>query len=77
MGTVIESNRLKYKINARDHQPPHVHVEGLGASVRINLLTLEVMDAKTGFSKSSVRNIIEFVKLHLTELLEVWNDYHE
>jgi Domain of unknown function (DUF4160) len=77
MVTVLRVGQLKYKINMRDHSPPHVHVEGGGASVRVNLLTLEVMDDNTDFSKSMVRGIVTYIAEHKEELLEKWMEYHE
>lgn len=76
MVTVLSENHLKYKINENDHSPPHVHVEGLGASIRINLLTLEVMDSRTEFSKGTVNKILEFVTKNKTHLLGEWERVH-
>ena len=73
---VLSSKHLSYRINDDDHNPPHVHVEGGGASVRINLLTLEVMDAKTGFSHATLRKILETVKEHRWLLLDEWEKKH-
>ncbi len=50
----LSSKHLVYKINENDHSPPHVHVEGMGASVRINILTLVVMDNETDFSNATL-----------------------
>jgi hypothetical protein len=75
MVTVLFNKHLKYKVNKRDHNPPHVHVEGGGASVRINLLTLEVMDAETDFSLSTLRKIVEYVAGNKETLLEKWVEY--
>lgn len=77
MVTVLRVGQLKYKVNKRDHRPPHVHVEGGGASVRVNLLTLEIMDTRTQFSMSMVRKILNFVEEHKEDLLEKWAEYHE
>lgn len=52
MVTVLRVGQLKYKVNKRDHNPPHVHVEGGGATIRVNLLTLEIMDDDTAFQKT-------------------------
>lgn len=76
MVTVIQLRNLKFKINANDHNPPHVHVEGGGASVRINLVTLEIMDDETDFSPSLLRKIEGYVLKHREELLERWAEYH-
>ena len=73
---VFESRSIKFKINAKDHNPPHVHVEGLGCTVRINLSTFRAMD-RTDFSKSSLKLIIEEVKNRHEELMAQWSDYHD
>jgi hypothetical protein len=72
----LSSRHLAYKINENDHQPPHVHVEGLGTSVRINLLTLEVMDNKTEFSAASLGKILKVVKENRNLLLDKWEEIH-
>jgi hypothetical protein len=77
MVMVFESRNIKFKINANDHNPPHVHAEGLGCKLRVNLLTFEPMDKTTGFSLAAVRMIIEEVKNRQEELLNQWRDYHE
>ena len=77
MVTVLRVGQLKYKVNKRDHNPPHVHVEGGGASLRVNLLTLEVMDDNTEFSKAMVQRIVTYIAEHKEELLEKWMEYHE
>lgn len=66
----LSSKHLVYKINENDHRPPHVHVEGMGASVRINLLTLEIMDKATDFSQSTLNRILRIVKENRNLLLE-------
>jgi len=68
---------LKFKINAHDHNPPHVHVEGGGASVRINLRTLDFMDDETDFSRVALDKIMVEVKARRDELLEEWKNYHD
>ncbi len=77
MVTVLRVGQLKYKVNKRDHNPPHVHVEGGGASLRVNPLTLELMDDETDFSKRMVRRIVMYIAEHKDELLEKWVEYHE
>jgi hypothetical protein len=75
--TVLRVGQLKYKVNMKDHNPPHVHVESGGATVRVNLLTLEIMDNNTEFSKSMIRKIVTYIAEHKEELLEKWVEYHE
>lgn len=73
---VLSSKHLAYKINENDHNPPHVHVEGLGASVRINLLTLEVMDSETEFAGTTLRMIVQKVRENRILLLDIWESIH-
>ena len=75
--TIFSFESLKFKINARDHNPPHVHVEGGGTSVRVNLRTLEFMDEETGFSKGTLDRIMGEVVRRKDELLEEWEKYNE
>ena len=75
--TIFIFESLKFKINAKDHNPPHVHVEGKGASVRINLLTLDYMDDATDFSRGTLDRIMAEVIKRKDELLEEWEKYHE
>ena len=76
MSTVLVFRTLKFKINANDHNPPHVHIEGGGASVRVNLKTFEIMDTKTNFSERALGRIVTYVALHSEELMSVWEEYH-
>lgn len=72
----LSSKHLIYKINENDHSPPHVHVEGIGASIRINLLTLEYMDEETDFSHATLIRILKVVKENRLLLLERWEELH-
>lgn len=76
MNTVIAFRHIKYKINANDHSPPHVHCEAFGASLRVNLLTLEPMDERTDFGPSTVREILRFVAANREMFLEKWEEFH-
>ena len=74
--TALSSKHLVYKINENDHSPPHIHIEGMGASVRINLLTLEILDKETDFSHSTLNRILKVVKENRSLLLERWEELH-
>ena len=76
MPTVLEYFGLKFKINVNDHNPPHVHVEGRGCSLRIDLSKLKVMGIN-GFSRHDLRKILEVVEFYQKELLEAWYEYHK
>jgi hypothetical protein len=75
MTTVVRIGKVKFRINPRDHSPPHVHVEGYGETVRINLMTFEQMD-DTGFSPAALRMIKDAVRLHRESLINMWEVYH-
>lgn len=75
MVTVLTNGHLKYKVFKRDHNPPHVHVEGGGASLRVNLLTLEPMDDQTDFTKATVKKILLYVARNKDIFLEQWEEY--
>lgn len=51
-------------------------MEGLGASVRINLLSLEIMDTETDFSHATLSRILKVVKENRFLLLERWEELH-
>jgi len=72
----LSSKHLVYKINENDHRPPHVHIEGMGASVRVNLLTLEFMDIETDFSAATLARRLKTVKENRMLLLERWEEVH-
>ena len=55
---------------------PYMHVEGLGASGRVNLLNLEVMDSRTDFSTATLSRILKVVKENRLLLLERWDELH-
>jgi hypothetical protein len=73
---VLSSPHLSYRINDDDHNPPHIHVESREASVRINLITLKVMDSQTDFSASTLRRILEIVRENRSLLLDEWEKKH-
>ncbi len=61
-----------YKISENWHKPPYVHVEGMGASVRVYLLTPQVMDAETDFSSATSIRILTVIRRNRMLLLERW-----
>lgn len=76
MGVVFKFGSVKFKVNAKDHNPPHVHVEGKGTSVRINLESLDFMDEGTDFSKGDLHEILTEVIKNQELLLKQWRKYH-
>jgi hypothetical protein len=77
MSTVVWlDNGLKIKVNANDHNPPHVHVEGNGGKVRIRLDTFAEMNGTRGFGPRDVAKIKMAVRYYADQLWSKWNEYH-
>ncbi len=72
---IVAFDGVKLKIRARDHSPPHLHAEGKGGEVVIQLLDLSVTHV-TGFSKNDVRRIIFEVSRRRQLLMEAWETLH-
>ena len=68
-------NAIKLKVNPRDHNPPHCHVEGKGGQARVNLNTFAVMSV-SGYSKTDMDIIMEGVKFYAEDLKAKWEEYH-
>lgn len=68
--------RDKYRIQLRekDHLPPHVHLTGGGLDV---LICLQWVEPMRGHAPAAVlREALEWVRAHQTELLEEWKRWH-
>lgn len=76
MGTVVSINGLKIKVNAKDHNPPHCHVEGRGGNGRYDIYKMEWMEVN-GFSKSDQAKIESVILTFLDEIRNLWSEYHE
>ena len=64
-------------LNALPDMSFTLSVQILSAPLGVNLLTLEIMDDSTDFSKTMVRKIVTYIAEHKEELLEKWVEYHE
>lgn len=73
---MFTSRSLKFKIYFRDHNPPHVHVEGPGAEAIFELRTCACIESH-GFSKQALSQIQKEVINRQSELMEAWNDYQK
>lgn len=71
--TVYEFDGIKIKIHARDHNPPHVHVEGKGCEARFDLKTLTLV-SNNGFSKADILRIQAEIQNRTLSLLEIWEN---
>ena len=59
--TVYEAKNLKFKVHFKDHNPPHVHVEGRGVEAVFSLKTFECLE-NNGFSARAIGQISQVVQ---------------
>ncbi len=76
MGTIVDFNGVKIRVNPRDHYPPHVHVDGNGGVARFNIETMEWMESLE-FSRSDLRAIEEVIHQRIEEIWAEWRRCHE
>ena len=60
---------FKIKINNRDHEPPHCHVNIAGRNTSIDLMTLEVLDPPPHALPPGLRKCL---KKHQEAMLAAW-----
>ena len=58
----------------KDHNPPHVHLMGLGFEAAINLATLEVMDGSA--PAKVLRHALKWLEGNKEELMQLWQSLH-
>lgn len=75
MVLIDQFRSIKIKVNARDHNPPHCHVEGNGGKARFNLITMEFMESE-GFTKKDLMEITQVIARRYEEILEIWSELH-
>jgi hypothetical protein len=74
--TVFQFSGIKIRIHLKDHNPPHVHVEGKGSVAVFLLETLEILH-NDGFSRADVARIeLELWKRH-EDLKRSWDEYQK
>jgi hypothetical protein len=76
MGTILEFNGIKIRINPRDHYPPHVHIVGKGGHARYDIARMGYMDAE-GFTFADLRHIEEAIKVDIDIIHNEWERLHE
>jgi hypothetical protein len=74
--TVFESKRLKFKIHFKDHNPPHVHVEGPDAEAVFDLDVCRCVQ-NNGFSEKAIRQIEKRIDEMKQIFLEAWDEYQK
>ncbi len=66
-------NKFTLQVRERDHNPPHVHLFGVGFDVTIDLQTLESAGAWPAGLKAEVT---AWVMENRAELMEDWIRWH-
>jgi len=74
--TVYEVKNLKFRIYFKDHNPPHVHVDGKGARATFDLKKCECIE-NGGFSARAIHEIEKIIREKREIFLEAWNDYQK
>jgi len=76
MGTIVEFNGVKIRVNPRDHLPPHIHIVGNGGNARFNIDSMEWMES-LGFTRSDLNAIEEVIHRRIAEIWDEWKKCHE
>lgn len=75
MGEIFRFKNLKFKIWSNDHDPPHLHVLGPDCHAKVNIETLEIMQAK-GFSEKDLKIIQQQIFKRRAKIMEQWGEIH-
>ena len=73
MPTIFWLGNIRIVINTKDHGPPHVHVLAPGASAKIRIDNLEVMESQ-GFNERTLKKILIFMEQTKFILMEKWDE---
>jgi len=74
--TLYRFKNIAIRIHTQDHAPAHVHAESPDGWAKIDLKTLQVIEAD-GFTKNELNIIVEFVAARATHLTDKWKEIHE
>ena len=72
---IIQKKHIKFSVHAKDHNPPHVHINAAGAELIVNIRSFEVTSA-VGFTMKQIRDLLEVVRDNQDLLLTEWENYH-
>jgi hypothetical protein len=77
MPRVHEQDGFTWYIFVDDHDPPHVHVRTGDGVIIIEITPTVIVKRLQGKVKASdTRKALRLTELHLTKLLQAWNDIH-
>lgn len=68
--------QIKIKVNAKDHNPPHVHVEGNGGKARFDMLRMDWMESD-GFTRKDLEEIKHVIERRKDEIMSTWKELHD
>jgi Domain of unknown function (DUF4160) len=64
----------RFHFHAREHDPPHVHVDSADAKA-VYLLSPESLDRNRGYTPRHLKEIRTLVMAHRHEFLRRWDDF--
>lgn len=75
MPTLLRIGAFRFYFYSHEpNEPPHVHVDRDGATMKVWLESLEVAKSR-GFRAHEIGGIVEMVRAHRTEFQEAWHEY--
>jgi hypothetical protein len=75
MPTVLRLNGYRFYFYSHEpNEPPHVHVDKAGATLKAWLDPVELASA-SGFRPREINAILTLVAEHRATLLEAWHEY--
>ena len=78
MPTVFNEDGYRGMVFPNDHDPIHVHVYKNGASVKIEVENLEVMNVEGRLPKpKEVKKAIKLTAKHQGKIKEKWQELHD
>ena len=75
MPTVHLEKGFRFFFYSNEHLPKHIHVEGKGGEIKINLESLTLMYSYN-FKKQDLNAVFEILKLKRFYFLRKWDEFH-
>lgn len=74
MPVVIRQNGFRVVMYLNDHEPVHVHVKNADSEIKINALTLTLMNVKGNVSNRDIRKAVEIVAENQLLINQTWGE---
>jgi hypothetical protein len=75
MPTILRENGFRfYFFSHEPNEPPHVHIDRAGASIKVWLTSITVAKSR-GFRGHEIDGILALVASHQLTLLEAWHEF--